>query len=189
MPFETPFLTANINGESQSLSIYDYEWIRKRTIRIYENITSETAKRVTAQIEYLSEQSEEPIILLLHSNGGEVHAGRDIYDAIKACPCEIKTVCRGVCASMAAFLLAAGKTRFATAESEIMIHQPSAGVSGMISHMEADIEHFRTVKKRLNKILAENTGKTEEEIENATEKDNWLSPKEALAFGIIDSII
>lgn len=117
-------------------------------------------------------------------------AGWAIYDAIQNVACEVSTVCMGMCASMGAFLLASGTKgkRIVTPNSEVMIHQPSAGTQGMVTDMEINIEHFQRVKRRINATLAKHTGKSEKQIKKDSERDHWMSAEEAVAYGLADEI-
>lgn len=141
-----------------------------------------------------SRDCEKDIQFYINSPGGSISAGLAIYDTMRYIKCDISTICLGMAASFGAFLLAGGTKgkRMALPNAEIMIHQPAIhgnGVQGQAADIKIVSDHIQDSKRRLNQILAENTGKTVEEIEAATERDNYLSAPEALAFGIIDKII
>ena len=145
-----------------------------------------------AQLLYLEAQDpDKDIQLYINSPGGSVTDGMAIYDTMQYVKCDVSTICIGMAASMGAFLLSSGAKgkRIALPNAEIMIHQPSAGTKGKVTDMEIDVEHFLRIKKNLNEILANNTGKTAEEIKAASERDHWMTAQEALDFGLIDKII
>ena len=118
-------------------------------------------------------------------------AGMAIYDTMQYIKCDVSTICVGLAASMGAFLLSSGAKgkRIALPNAEIMIHQPSAGTQGKVTDMESDVEHFLRIKQRLNKILAENTGKTPEQVKLDSERDHWMTADEAQAYGLVDKVI
>ena len=147
---------------------------------------------MVAQLLYLEAQDpDKDIQLYINSPGGSVTDGMAIYDTMQYVKCDVSTICIGMAASMGAFLLSSGAKgkRIALPNAEIMIHQPSAGTKGKVTDMEIDVEHFLRIKKNLNEILAGNTGKTAEEIKAASERDHWMTSREALDFGLIDKII
>ena len=121
----------------------------------------------------------------------EQFAGMAIYDTMQYIKCDVSTICIGMAASMGAFLLSSGAKgkRIALPNAEIMIHQPSAGTQGKVTDMEIDVEHFLKIKQRLNKIMAENTGKTPEQIKTDSERDNWMIAEEAREYGLVDKVI
>ena len=131
------------------------------------------------------------IHLYINSPGGSVSAGFAIYDTMKYIKCDVSTICIGMAASMGAFLLAGGTKgkRFALPNSEIMIHQPSGGARGQATEIKIVAENILKTKKKLNEILAANTGRSIEEIERDTERDNYMSAEEAKAYGLIDEIL
>ena len=114
-----------------------------------------------------------------------------IYDTMQYIKCDVSTICIGMAASMGAFLLSCGAKgkRIALPNAEVMIHQPSAGTQGKVTDMEIDVEHFLKIKQRINKILADNTGKTPEQIKSDSERDNWMTAEEAKEYGLIDKVI
>ena len=145
-----------------------------------------------AQLLYLEAQDpDKDIQLYINSPGGSVTDGMAIYDTMQYVKCDVSTVCVGMCASMAAFLLSSGAKgkRIALPNAEIMIHQPSAGTQGQITDMAIHLKRLEIIKKRMNRIMAENTGRTVEEVTAACERDNFMSAAEAKEFGLIDKII
>ena len=186
-----PHVAENINGSDQMTSLFDRELVKNRTIYISGPIDSATALLAVAKLYYLSDISDDPITIIFEDcPGGSVTAGWAIYDAIQNVACEVSTVCMGMCASMGAFLLASGTKgkRIVTPNSEVMIHQPSAGTQGMVTDMEINIEHFQRVKRRINATLAKHTGKSEKQIKKDSERDHWMSAEEAVAYGLADEI-
>lgn len=159
-----------------------------------EEVSDNSASLVIAQMLFLEAQDpEKEIRLYINSPGGSISAGLAIYDTMQYIRCDVSTICLGLAASFGAFLLAGGARgkRMALPNAEIMIHQPaiSGGVGGQATDIRIVSDHIQRSKRRLNRIMAENTGKTEEEIAAATERDNYMSAQEALEFGIIDRII
>ena len=145
-----------------------------------------------AQLLFLeAEDPSKDIQLYINSPGGSVSAGFAIYDTMKYIKCDVSTICIGMAASMGAFLLAGGTKgkRFALPNSEIMIHQPSGGARGQATEIKIVAENILKTKKKLNEILAANTGRSIEEIERDTERDNYMSAEEAKAYGLIDEIL
>jgi len=147
---------------------------------------------VIAELLFLdSEDPTKDIQFYINSPGGSVSAGLGIYDTMQLVRADVSTICVGMAASMGAFLLAGGAKgkRFALPNSEIMIHQPSGGAQGKASDIEIDAAHILRIKKKLNQMLADNTGKPLETIEKDTDRDNWLTAEEAVAYGLVDGII
>lgn len=138
-----------------------------------------------------SEDPNKDISLYINSPGGSVTAGMAIYDTMKYIKCDVSTICIGMAASMGAFLLAGGTKgkRFALPNAEIMIHQPSGGSKGQASDMKIVADHILKTKDKLNRILAENTGKSLDVIERDTDRDNYMSAAEAVEYGLIDSVV
>ena len=128
---------------------------------------------------------------VINSPGGSISAGMAIHDTMQYIKCDVSTICVGMAASMGAFLLSCGAKgkRIALPNAEVMIHQPSAGTQGKVTDMEIDVEHFLKIKQRINKILADNTGKTPEQIKSDSERDNWMTAEEAKEYGLIDDIL
>ena len=176
-----PYVVEQTNRGERSYDIFS-RLLNDRIVFLGEEVNATTASLVVAQLLYLEAQDpDKDIQLYINSPGGSVTDGMAIYD----------TICIGMAASMGAFLLSSGAKgkRIALPNAEIMIHQPSAGTKGKVTDMEIDVEHFLRIKKNLNEILANNTGKTAEEIKAASERDHWMTAQEALDFGLIDKII
>jgi ATP-dependent Clp protease protease subunit len=156
-----------------------------------DEVNDATASLVVAQLLYLEGQdSDKDISLYINSPGGSVSAGLAIYDTMQYIKCDVSTICMGMAASMGAFLLSSGAKgkRFALPNSEIMIHQPLGGAKGQATDIKIAAEHILRTRDKLNKILAENTGKPVEQIAIDTERDNWLSAQEAMDYGIVDKV-
>ena len=165
--------------------------LNDRIIVLSDEVNDATASLVVAQLLFLEGQdSEKDISLYINSPGGSVSAGLAIYDTMQYIKCDVSTICMGMAASMGAFLLSSGAKgkRFALPNSEIMIHQPLGGAQGQASDIKIAAEHILRTREKLNKILAENTGKPIEQIALDTERDNWLSAQEAMDYGIVDKV-
>ena len=166
--------------------------LNDRIIFLSEEVNDTTASLVVAQLLYLEAQDpDKDIQFYINSPGGSVTAGMAIYDTMRYIKCDVSTICVGMAASMGAFLLAAGTKgkRMALPNAEIMIHQPSAGTQGQITDMTIHLKRLQTIKDRMNRILAENTGKDLQTVTDACERDNFMSAEEALQFGLIDQIV
>ena len=166
--------------------------LKDRIILLFNEINDDLACTIIAQLLYLeSVDPDKDICIYINSCGGSVSAGMGIYDTIKNLKCDVSTVCVGLAASMGAVLLSAGTKgkRYASANSQIMIHQPLGGTSGQATEIAIETKHMLKVKERLNKILAKATGKSLEQIEVDTDRNNWMFPEEAVEYGIIDKII
>lgn len=185
-----PNVMENINGEMQVMNLLNWRFAKERTIYITGEVTDMMALSMVSQIEYLSKKSTNPIKIYINSPSGSVTAGLAIYDAMKDSKCDIITIGTGLVASMGSFLLSSGTKgmRYVTSSTEIMIHQPSVASQGRVSDMLINIERFVKVKDRLNHILAQNTGKTVEQIKLDCDKDYWLYATEAVEYGIADGI-
>lgn len=180
----------NSRGE-RSYDIYS-RLLKDRIIFLGEEVNEVTASLTVAQLLFL--ESEDPgkdIHLYINSPGGMVTAGMAIYDTMQYIKCDVSTICIGMAASMGAFLLAGGAKgkRFALPNAEVMIHQPSGGAQGQATEIQIAAENILKTKKKLNQILAENTGKPYEVVAADTERDHWLDAAEALEYGLIDGII
>jgi len=166
-----------------------------RIIFLGEEVSDASASLIIAQMLFLEAQDpDKDIQLYINSPGGSVTAGFAIYDTMQYIKCDVSTICVGLAASFGAFLLAGGAhgKRMALANSEIMIHQPAVhgnGIEGQASDIRIISDHIQKNKRRLNRILAENTGRTVEEIERDTDRDNFMSADQALEYGLIDSVI
>lgn len=153
---------------------------------------NQVSNAVIAQLLFLQMQDpQKDINIYINSPGGSVSSGLAIYDTMQFVTCDINTYCIGMCASMGAVLLAAGTTgkRFALPNSDIMIHQVSGGAQGTASDVERTVEHMYSLKKRLNKILAKHTGKTEKQVENDADRDHWMGAQEAADYGVVDKVL
>lgn len=166
--------------------------LNDRIVMLCEEVNDTTASLVVAQLLYLEGQDpEKEISLYINSPGGSVTAGMAIYDTMNYIKCDVSTICMGMAASMGSFLLSAGTPgkRFALPNSEIMIHQPMGGMKGQATDMKIHTDHLLRVKDRLNRLLAQQTGKPLETIEKDTDRDNFLTAEEACAYGLIDKVI
>ena len=180
----------NSRGE-RSYDIYS-RLLKDRIIFLGEQVTDDSANLIVAQMLFL--ESEDPgkdIQFYINSPGGSVTAGMAIYDTMQYLKCDVSTICIGMAASMGAFLLSGGTKgkRMALPNAEIMIHQPSGGAQGQATEIQIAAEHILKTKHKLNAILAKNTGQPIETIERDTERDNFMSAEEAMAYGLIDSVI
>lgn len=189
-----PYVVEQTNWGERSYDIYS-RLLSDRIIFLGEDVNDRSASVIIAQMLFLEAQDpEKDIQFYINSPGGSISAGLAIYDTMQYIRCDVSTICLGMAASFGAFLLAGGAKgkRMALPNAEIMIHQPAIhgdGVQGQATDIQIVSDHLLRTKKRLNRILAENTGKTLEEIEAATDRDHYLSAQEALAFGLIDQII
>ena len=175
----------------RSYDIYS-RLLKDRIIFLGEEVTDVSASVIVAQLLFLeAEDPNKDISLYINSPGGSVTAGMAIYDTMKYIKCDVSTICIGLAASMGAFLLAGGTKgkRFALPNAEIMIHQPSGGAKGQASDIKIVAENILKTKKKLNEILAANTGKPVEVIEVDTDRDNFMSAEEAKEYGLVDNVI
>jgi len=166
--------------------------LNDRIIFLSDEVNDATASLVVAQLLYLEAQDpDKDISFYINSPGGSVTAGMAIYDTMNFIKCDVSTVCIGMAASMGAFLLSAGTKgkRFALPNSEIMIHQPLGGAKGQATDIKIQAELILRTRDKLNSILAKNTGKSIEEIARDTERDNYMTAEQALAYGLIDKVI
>lgn len=183
-----------IETNSKGERFYDIfsRLLKERIIFLGEEVTDVSASVVVAQMLFLeAEDPDKDIYFYINSPGGSVTAGMAIYDTMQYVKCDVCTYCMGMAASMGAFLLSGGTKgkRMALPNAEIMIHQPLGGAQGQATEIEIAAKHILQTKEKLNKILAENCGKSYEEVCAATERDNWLTADEALEFGIIDKVV
>jgi ATP-dependent Clp protease protease subunit len=185
-----PYVVEQTNRGERQYDIFS-RLLNDRIIVLSDEVNDATASLVVAQLLYLEGQdSEKDISLYINSPGGSVSAGLAIYDTMQYIKCDVSTICMGMAASMGAFLLSSGAKgkRFALPNSEIMIHQPLGGAQGQATDIKIAAEHILRTREKLNKILAENTGKPIEQIALDTERDNWLSAQEAMDYGIVDKV-
>ena len=186
-----PYVIEQTSRGERSYDIYS-RLLKERIIFLGEEVNDTSASIIVAQLLFLeAEDPSKDIHLYINSPGGSVSAGFAIYDTMNYIKCDVSTICIGMAASMGAFLLAGGTKgkRFALPNSEIMIHQPSGGARGQATEIKIVAENILKTKKKLNEILAANTGRSIEEIERDTERDNYMSAEEAKAYGLIDEIL
>ena len=186
-----PYVIEQTAQGERSYDIYS-RLLKERIIFLGEEVTDASASVIVAELLFLeSEDPSKDISLYINSPGVSVTAGMAIYDTMQYIKCDVSTICIGMAASMGAFLLAGGAKgkRQALPNAEIMIHQPSGGTQGKASDMLIDADHIRATRQRMNELLAQNTGKTVEEVARDTDRDHWLTAKEAAEYGIIDSVI
>ena len=186
-----PYVIEQTSRGERSYDIYS-RLLNDRIIFLGEEVTDVSANLIVAQLLFL--ESEDPgkdIHMYINSPGGSVSAGLAIYDTMQYIKCDVSTICIGMAASMGAFLLAGGTKgkRMALPNSEIMIHQPSGGTQGQATEIKIVAEQILKTNRKLNEILAANTGKPLEQIEIDTERDNYMSAEEAKAYGLIDNVI
>lgn len=186
-----PYVIEQTSRGERSYDIYS-RLLNDRIIFLGEEVTDVSANLIVAQLLFL--ESEDPgkdIHMYINSPGGSVSAGLAIFDTMQYIKCDVSTICIGMAASMGAFLLAGGTKgkRMALPNSEIMIHQPSGGAQGQATEIKIVAEQILKTKRKLNEILAANTGKPLEQIEIDTERDNYMSAEEAKAYGLIDNVI
>ena len=178
-----PYVIEQTSRGERSYDIYS-RLLKDRIIFLGEEVNDVSASVIIAQLLFLeSEDPSKDIYLYINSPGGVVTAGMGIYDTMQYIKCDVSTICCGMAASMGSFLLAGGTN------AEIMIHQPSGGAQGQATDIKIVSDHIIQTKRKLNKILSENTGKPIEVIEADTERDNYLSAYEAVEYGLIDSVI
>jgi ATP-dependent Clp protease protease subunit len=186
-----PYVVEQTSRGERSYDIFS-RLLNDRIVMLGEEVNATTASLVVAQLLYLEAQDpDKDIQFYINSPGGSVTDGMAIYDTMQYIKCDVSTICVGLAASMGAFLLSSGAKgkRIALPNADIMIHQPSAGTQGKVTDMESDVEHFLRIKQRLNKILAENTGKTPEQVKLDSERDHWMTADEAQAYGLVDKVI
>ena len=186
-----PYVVEQTNRGERSYDIFS-RLLNDRIVFLGEEVNATTASLVVAQLLYLEAQDpDKDIQFYINSPGGSVTDGMAIYDTMQYIKCDVSTICIGMAASMGAFLLAGGTKgkRFALPNSEIMIHQPSAGTQGQITDMAIHLKRLEIIKKRMNHILADNTGKPLEVVTADCERDNFMSAEEAKEYGLIDKVI
>ena len=186
-----PVVVEQTGRGERSYDIYS-KLLKDRIIFLGDEVNDATAGLIVAQLLFLeSEDPDKDIHLYINSPGGSITAGMAIYDTMNYIKCDVSTICIGLAASMGAFLLAGGAKgkRFALPNAEIMIHQPSGGAKGQASDIKIVAENILKTKKKLNEILAANTGKPVEVIEVDTDRDNFMTAQEAKEYGLIDSVI
>jgi ATP-dependent Clp protease protease subunit len=186
-----PYVIEQTSRGERSYDIYS-RLLKERIVFLGEEVNAASASTVVAQLLFLeAEDPNKDIHMYINSPGGEISSGMAIYDTMHYIKCDVSTICIGMAASMGAFLLAGGAKgkRMALPNAEVMIHQPLGGTQGQATEIEIAAKHILKTKEKMNRMLAENTGKTYEQVAADTERDNWLSAQEALDYGLIDSII
>ena len=186
-----PYVVEQTSRGERSYDIYS-RLLNDRIIMLSEEVNDTTASLIVAQLLYLEAQDpDKDIEFYINSPGGSVTAGMAIYDTMQYIKCDVSTICVGMAASMGAFLLSSGAKgkRLALPNAEIMIHQPSAGTQGQITDMAIHLRRLEIIKKRLNVILANNTGKPVEQVTADCERDNFMTAEEAAGYGLIDKVI
>ena len=186
-----PYVIEQTSRGERSYDIYS-RLLKERIIFLGEEVNDTSASIIVAQLLFLeAEDPSKDIHLYINSPGGSVSAGFAIYDTMNYIKCDVSTICIGMAASMGAFLLAGGTKgkRYALPNAEIMIHQPSGGARGQATEIQIVAENILKTKKKLNEILAANTGRSYEEIARDTERDNYMTAQEAKEYGLIDEIL
>ncbi|MBQ1544807.1 MAG: ATP-dependent Clp endopeptidase proteolytic subunit ClpP [Clostridia bacterium] len=186
-----PYVIEQTNRGERQYDIFS-RLLEDRIIVLSDQVNDATASLVVAQLLFLEGQdADKDISLYINSPGGSVSSGFAIYDTMQYIKCDVSTICMGMAASMGAFLLAAGAKgkRYALPNAEIMIHQPSGGAQGQATEIQIVAENILKTREKLNRILAENTGRSIEEIARDTERDNFMSAAEALEYGIVDKVL
>ena len=186
-----PYVVEQTNRGERSYDIFS-RLLNDRIIVLSDEVNDATASLIVAQMLYLEGQDpEKDISFYINSPGGSVTAGMAIYDTMQYIKCDVSTICMGMAASMGAFLFSSGAKgkRYILPNAEVMIHQPLGGAKGQATEILIAADHIKRTKERLNKILAENTGKSIDEIFADTERDNWLTAEEAVEYGLADKII
>ncbi|MBR5319615.1 MAG: ATP-dependent Clp endopeptidase proteolytic subunit ClpP [Peptococcaceae bacterium] len=191
MSYLVPMVVEQTNRGERSYDIYS-RLLKDRIILLGDEVNNATANAIIAQLLFLeADDPDKDIFLYINSPGGSVSAGMAIYDTMNFIKPDVSTVCLGMAASMGAFLLAAGAKgkRFALPNSEIMIHQPMGGASGQATDIAIHAEHILRTRENLNKILAERTGQSLEQIRQDTERDNFMTAEQAKAYGLVDEVM
>ncbi len=186
-----PMVLEETNRGERSFDIYS-RLLNDRIIFLADEVNDTTASLVVAQMLYLeSVDPDKDIYFYINSPGGSISAGMAIYDTMNYIKCDVSTICIGMAASMGAFLLAAGTKgkRIALPNSEIMIHQPLGGMQGQASDIKIHADHILRIRDKMNRILSERTGQDLEAIVRDTERDNFMTADEALAYGLVDKVI
>ena len=186
-----PYVVEQTSRGERSYDIFS-RLLNDRIVFLGEEVNATTASLVVAQLLYLEAQDpDKDIQFYINSPGGSVTDGMAIYDTMQYIKCDVSTICIGMAASMGAFLLSSGAKgkRIALPNAEIMIHQPSAGTQGQVTDMAIHLKRLETIKKKINEIMASNTGKSVEQITADCERDNFMSAEEAREYGLIDKVI
>ena len=186
-----PYVVEQTSRGERNYDIYS-RLLKDRIIFLSDEVNDVTASLVVAQLLFLeAEDPNKDIHLYINSPGGSVTAGMAIYDTMQYIKCDVSTICIGMAASMGAFLLSGGAKgkRYALPNAEVMIHQPLGGAKGQATEIQIAAEHILRTRKKLNEMLAANTGKSYEEIARDTERDNYMTAEEAKEYGLIDNVI
>lgn len=182
-----------IEKSSNGERVYDIysRLLKDRIIILSDEITDANANIIVGQLLYLDSLNHDDISIYINSPGGSISSGMAIYDTMNLVKSDVSTICMGMAASMAAFLLSAGakKKRFCLPNSEVMIHQPLGGAQGQATEIKIVAEHILKLKKKLNQMLSENTGQSLETIERDTDRDNFMTAEEAKEYGLVDEIL
>ena len=189
--YYTPIVIERTSQGERSYDIYS-RLLKDRIIMLNGEINDDLANSIIAQLLFLEAQDDKKdISIYINSPGGSISAGMAIFDTMNLVKCDVSTICVGMCASMAAFLLAAGTKgkRYALPNSEVMIHQPLGGAHGQATEIEIAAKHILEIKKKMNKILASLTGQDLATIEKDTDRDNYMFADDALKYGIVDKIL
>ena len=191
MAYSIPYVIEKTSGGERSYDIYS-RLLQDRIIMLSNEVNDDIASLIVSQLLFLESQDPtKDIHLYINSPGGSVTAGMAIYDTMKYIKCDVEVTCIGMAASMGAFLLSSGTKgkRYALPNAEIMIHQPLGGAQGQATEIQIAAEHILKTKKKLNEILASNSGQPLEVVEADTDRDNWMTAKEAQKYGLIDKVI
>ena len=186
-----PVVIEQTSRGERSFDIYS-RLLKERIIFLGEEVNDVSANLVVAQLLFLeSEDPSKDISLYINSPGGSISAGMAIYDTMQYIKCDVSTICVGMAASLGAFLLAGGTKgkRKALPNAEILIHQPLGGAQGQATEIEIAARHIIRTKERMNRLLAQNTGKSYEDLVKDTDRDNWMTAQEAVEYGLIDSVV
>ena len=186
-----PYVIEQTSRGERSYDIYS-RLLNDRIVMLCDEVNDTTASLVVAQMLYLESQDpDKDIYFYINRPGGSISAGMAIYDTMNYIKCDVSTICMGLAASMGAFLLSSGQKgkRFALPNAEIMIHQPLGGAQGQASDIKIHADHILKIRDKMNRMLAEQTGKPLKTIERDTERDNFMSAEEACAYGLIDKVI
>lgn len=186
-----PMVVEQTNRGERSYDIFS-RLLNDRIIMLCDEVNDTTASLVVAQLLYLEGQDpDKDISLYINSPGGSISAGMAIYDTMQYIKCDVSTICIGMAASMASFLLSSGAKgkRFALPNSEIMIHQPLGGMQGQASDIKIHADHIIKIREKMNRMLSEQTGKSYEVICHDTDRDNFMTAQEALEYGLVDKVI
>ena len=186
-----PYVVEQTSRGERSYDIYS-RLLKERIIFLDTEVNDASASVIVAQMLFLeAEDPEKDIQFYINSPGGSISAGMAIYDTMNYIKCDVSTMCMGMAASMGAFLLAGGTKgkRFALPNAEIMIHQTSGGAQGQATEIEINAKHILRIRERMNRLMAENTGQPYEVVAADTERDNWKTAEEAMAYGLIDQVV